>query len=147
MRLLSNGSPIKNILVRNISGLAEFYGINGDCWRFAKGNGVLENIIISNMNVSKLKDAKNTRPLIIINSKVRNFVLDNFSRNADGALSPSFKLDNNSLNAIILEGLSPEQVEFGDVMKARGYLCQVAYRWQDAYQYLIEYAGLKKQFE
>jgi len=41
--------------------------------------------------------------------------------------------------------LTPEQVEFGDVMKARGYLCQVAYRWQDAYQYLIEYAGLKKQ--
>lgn len=111
IRLLSCGSVIKNILIRNISGAVDHYAINAGCWRFPKGTGLLENIFISNANISKLDDPINL-PLILINSRTNNFVIDNFIRNsADNMLAPTLNLNNDTVNSVSFESLSENQIE------------------------------------
>ncbi|KKR03710.1 MAG: Endopolygalacturonase [Candidatus Uhrbacteria bacterium GW2011_GWF2_39_13] len=110
VRLLSCGSPIRNILLRNLSGSVEHYAVNANSWRFAKGTGLLENIVICDMKVNKLDDNRNSRPLIIINSKVKNFIVDNYIR-GDSTAAPTLHIDNNSINSLVCEGLTEEQLE------------------------------------
>lgn len=43
--------------------------------------------------------------------------------------------------------LTQEQVEFGNDMEKEGYLCRVAYNWQEAYKILTEYMEVEPLFE
>jgi polygalacturonase len=115
VRLLSCGSLIKNVQISNLSGTVKWYAINANNWRFPKGLGRQENIVIRNIAVAKDNSPDNAgreQPLIKICQRIDNFLLDGFTRlDSSPSSAPTLVLDNQTVNTLALEGLDAEQGE------------------------------------
>ncbi len=89
IRLLSVHSKISGVTIENVSGGCRVFAINMDAARYCRtplfkeadeplGVGDVEKVAIRNMTVHKTTDGKN--PLILIETNVKNFVIQNFTR-------------------------------------------------------------------
>ncbi len=78
VRLLSNTSPIRNVTIRNIRGGCRMYCLNLNRWRFPKGRGNIENVLLEDVKVSK--NPGNSLPLIPVSLSVRKMRIKNFIR-------------------------------------------------------------------
>lgn len=89
VRLLSVYSKIADVLIENVSGGCRVSGLNMDAARYCRtplfkeedepmGVGDVENVTIRNMRVYKSIDSKS--PLILIETNLNNFKIENFVR-------------------------------------------------------------------
>ena len=89
IRLLSVHSRISDVTIENVSGGCRVFAINMDAARYCRtplfkeadephGVGDVENVTISNLSVHKTMVNKN--PLILIETNLKNFRIENFTR-------------------------------------------------------------------
>jgi polygalacturonase len=91
VRLLSNTSPIRDITIRNIRGGCRWYCLNLNRWRFPKGRGNIENVLVENVEVAK--NPGNDRPLIPVTLSVRNMTIRNFVRTDHDGKAKTLEID------------------------------------------------------
>lgn len=89
VRLLSVHAEISNVTIENVSGGCRVFAVNLDAARYCRtplfkeddepmGVGNVHDVTISNMRVHKTIDSKN--PLILVESNMNNFEIENFTR-------------------------------------------------------------------
>lgn len=117
VRLLSSRHPIENVTISDIVGGCRFYAINMDRWRFPPGGGQIRNVTLRGLSVRKMADHFSTqaraaeRPLIHIQSAVRNLRIEQFHRDAvEQPPAPTLVIENGRINRLRLEGLDSGQI-------------------------------------
>ncbi|HRE83460.1 MAG TPA: glycosyl hydrolase family 28-related protein [Opitutaceae bacterium] len=118
VRLLSHEQPIENVTIDGIVGGARFYVINMDRWRFPPGGGRIQNVTIRHLQVHKMADNFSSqaraaqRPLVHIQSAVKNFRIEDFVRDErEQPPAVTLLIDNKLPNRVKLAGLTPAQAE------------------------------------
>jgi polygalacturonase len=91
IRMLSNTAPIRDITIRNIRGGCRWYCLNLNRWRFPKGRGNIENVLVENVEVAKMPG--NDRPLIPVTLSVRNMTIRNFVRTDHDGRAKTLEID------------------------------------------------------
>lgn len=117
LRILSNESPIRNIEVSKIFGGVRTNVLNINRWRFAEGGGDIKDVRIRDVRARKMPPAAipgggcGDSALIDIDLKVKNFVVERFTRLADDMPNcPTLSLCNKCAdNHIIAEGVTSAQ--------------------------------------
>jgi polygalacturonase len=107
IRLLSNTSPIRDITIRNIRGGCRMYCINLNRWRFPKGRGNIENVLVENVEVAKMPG--NDRPLIPVTLSVRKMTIRNFVRTDHDDKAKTLLVDDSIDAEISLDIRRPEK--------------------------------------
>lgn len=122
VRMLSINSLISNIYIDGVSGGCNAYAVNLDAARYCRtplfddntteSVGNIENVSINNMSVHKTSN--NAAPLILIETNVKNFEINHFSRNEQNEKKvETFSLSIGKIRntSIIIEGIDNQQAE------------------------------------
>ncbi len=100
VRLLSNGSILENITVRDVAGGFNHYAVNMNNWRFPVGAGNIRNVRIENFDVTHKDNFR--YPAIGICLNVQDMLITDFVRNDSGSVN-TLVLDNDLDNLIRFE--------------------------------------------
>ncbi len=103
VRLLSSGSEMKNIAVKNIFGTYRYYGVSSTHHNIHPGEPVwFENISIENIFASKVKDDKSSNPIIWFEHGVRGKNI---------RINSIFRTEENKSNAATVKMLEDVKIE------------------------------------
>jgi hypothetical protein len=107
VRILSITQPIRHVRIKGLAGGAMNNFVNMDSWRFPKGKGIIEDVEFSGIKAFKVPSkqdspAINARPLFMIQSQVKDFVIRDLERLPIDALctAPTLIIDNQTDNTI-----------------------------------------------
>ncbi|TDU81512.1 pectate lyase-like protein [Prosthecobacter fusiformis] len=116
VRILSHKELIENVTISDVVGGCRFYAINMDRWRFPEGGGNIRNVTLRDFTIRKMPDdfseqrGAGQRPLIHIETAVKNLRIENFNRPPqDEQTAPTLVLDTERENRVRLEGLTAQQ--------------------------------------
>ncbi|MDA3925042.1 MAG: glycosyl hydrolase family 28-related protein [Kiritimatiellae bacterium] len=108
VRLLSNGSLINNITVRNVTGSCRTYAVNINRWRFAIGAGEIHNVLLENFDVTKTAGVD--LALIYITLNIDNLHILDFQRiDTPDAVPAATLYLSNGLENILEDGEGNQQ--------------------------------------
>lgn len=80
VRLLSRDQPIRDIVIRRISGTCRVNALNINRWKYAEGQGNIAGVRIEDVWVSKCLEASNHDPLIDVSLAVEDMTIKQFHR-------------------------------------------------------------------
>ncbi len=137
VRLLSVWSPIENVTVTGIRGSCEISAVNCDAARvcrvpifdpanppFPDGVGMLENILIRDVAVAKA--GSNDAPLLRLKTRMRNFRVAGFRREADNFASTAatVRIAHTRVGSMVFDGAlppagpAPESLDVADIWES-----------------------------
>ncbi len=109
VRLLSTESLIDDVTIDNVRGGVRVHAINMNTWLFPAGTGDIRNVRVRDMSVYK-PEGSTAHPLIDIQSRVSNLVIENFCRPDDGSPgSETLIIRNEQENAVEFVGFEDER--------------------------------------
>ncbi len=91
IRMLSNTAEIRDITIRKIRGGCRYNCLNLHRWRFPKGGGNIENVLIEDVEVAKRPG--NNLPLIPVTLSVHNMRIRDFVRTDKNSDAKTLEID------------------------------------------------------